>query len=59
MDRNIEKSGKKKTEKTAFFVPEKQKTAKNCCFLADITIEKMAYLSQKIRFIQEVGKFER
>ena len=31
---------KKKTEKTVFFVPEKQKTAKNCCFLADITIKK-------------------
>jgi len=49
----------KKYPKKGKFFAEKLKKRKTGLFFALFAIQKMAYLSQKIRFIQEVGKIER
>ena len=55
----MEKAGRKKAEKAVFFCSGKKKKAKKLQFFRFACYQKMAYLSQKIHFIQEVGKFER
>lgn len=50
---------KKYPKKGKFFCGKIKKKRKTGLFFALFAIQKMAYLSPKIRFIQEVGKIER